>query len=66
MEKKNKLQYGSILFSAKAENAADRLGFHALIVRANDADRNPAGPRGNHTLIRRVFIHSSIQACPSV
>jgi hypothetical protein len=49
--------HGSILlFSAKAENAANRLGYHAFFVRANDADRNPAGRRGNHALIRCVSL----------
>jgi hypothetical protein len=43
-------------FSAKAENAANRLGYHAFFVRANDADRNPAGCGGNHALIRRVLL----------
>jgi hypothetical protein len=33
--------FGSILFlSAKAENAANHLGYHELFVRANDAERN--------------------------
>jgi hypothetical protein len=37
--------HGSILlFSAKAENAANRLGYHPFLVRVHDADRNPAGP----------------------
>jgi hypothetical protein len=42
-----------IPFLAKAENVANRLGDHAFFVRANDADRNPAGFYGNHALIRR-------------
>jgi hypothetical protein len=42
------------IFSAKPENSANRLGYHAFFVCANDADRNPAGWRGNHGLIRRV------------
>jgi hypothetical protein len=36
--------HGSILLlSVKAEHAANRLGYHEFFVRANDADRNPAG-----------------------
>ena len=45
-----------LLFSVKAENAADCLGDHVFFVGANYADRNPAGRRGNHALIRGVSL----------
>jgi hypothetical protein len=49
--------HGSILFlSPKAENAANHLGYHEYFVRANDADCNRAGRRGNHAVIRRVSL----------
>ena len=39
---------------AKSECAANHLGYHAFFVRANDADRNPAGVRGNHPRSLRI------------
>jgi hypothetical protein len=44
------------LFSAKAENLANRLGYHAFFVRANDTDGNPACRRGNDGVIRCVSL----------
>ena len=55
--------HGSILLlSAKTENAANRLGDHAFFVGTNDADRDPAGRRGNHALIRRVSLFFEFDA----
>jgi hypothetical protein len=42
--------------AAKVENAANRLGYHPFFVRANNADGNPAGRRGNHALIHSVSL----------
>jgi hypothetical protein len=47
----------------EAENAAHRLGYHAYFVRANNADCNPAGRRGNHALIET---EESAKASPIV
>jgi hypothetical protein len=62
--------HGSIpLFSAKAENTASNIGYHAVFVRANDANRNPADRRGNHALIPCVaffFEFDSKESQPEV
>jgi hypothetical protein len=42
------------LFSAKSENVATRLGYHAFFVRAIDAATG--WPPRNHALIRRVSL----------
>ena len=54
------------VFNCKTQNAADRVRDHPFLVRMNDANSDPAGIRGNQVLIRRVFIHSSLQTCPPV
>ncbi len=36
---------------AKVEHAAHRPSNHEFFIRVNDANRNPAGRRGNHVLI---------------
>jgi hypothetical protein len=41
---------------AKAEYAANHLGYHAFFVCANDADGNRPGRRGNHAIIRRASL----------
>src|SRR5664279_4210755 len=48
---KNFVHVSILLFAAKAENAANRLGYHTFLIRANDADHSPAGRGGNHALI---------------
>ena len=40
----------------KAEDLTNRLGYDLLFVCTNDADHNPAGPRGNHARIRRIVL----------
>jgi hypothetical protein len=42
--------------SAKSEDATNQLGYHEFFVRANDAERNPAGRCGNHALIYCVSL----------
>ena len=43
---------GHAEFQGEAHRARD----HQFLVRANNADRDPAGRRGNHALIRRVLL----------
>jgi hypothetical protein len=58
---------GNPLFSlahGRSECSAHRARNHQFFVRANDANRAPVPARGNHPLVLRVIIHSSIQTCP--
>ena len=43
-------------FNCKTQDKADRPGDHPFLVRMNDADRDPAGIRGNHALTGRVSL----------